>query len=99
MSAWTYVEGTLCVSKESHFSLKEAIKEHFHDHEAVPRIVSTKITPEQLTLHSFEFSYSVENEMAYNLWKKFVDHIDKRLIRNHSRVGMDCVVSIRWILS
>ena len=97
MSVWTFVEGTITVSKESHVSITKAIADYFGRYEAKPNITYRKITP-TLIEHAVNFSYSLENEGAYKAWKEFADYLKDALVVTDYRTGMDCTVSIRWII-
>lgn len=91
MSVWTEVKGSMLVHRGTHFSVITALREHFEDYDA--NIWSEQIhIGENLVRTDFEFSYSMDGDGAYNVWKKFID-----LVRDRTD-ALDAVVSIRYLL-
>ena len=94
MSVWTEVNGSMLVHRGTHFSVLTALREHFEGYEANIRSEQTRIG-ENLVRTDFEFSYSMDGDEAYNVWKKFVDFVEDRIKKPDA---LDAVVSIRWLL-
>lgn len=97
MSVWSEVKGSIIMQRGSHFSVVKALHDHFDDYEAIIHTVQKDVGYNKISV-SFEFAYSLENEGAYKVWKRFADYVNENLKITDSSVGMDAVVSVRWII-
>lgn len=87
MSVWSSVEGEIRFSREDHgCSLKTMIEELYSE-----TIITVKrVTPR---MYEIDFSYSLENEEAWKVAKKFVS-----MLREYDpKVIIDIVVNIRYL--
>lgn len=88
MSVWSTISGQVMFSKDDHgCSLKTLFNDLYDDN-------SSKISQLNQREYKFEYTYSLENESAWEVVQKFVSEIKKF----DKKAQLDMGVNIRYIV-